>query len=84
MIGVGADVLENERACCRHDQDLQHEVVQRLKKYLAEGFCFDRRAIVVSEERSSLWKVFPCETLGHVHFKLVTDALDSCTTKDQI
>ena len=76
MGGVGADVLEDERARGGHNQHLQHEVVQRLKKDLAEGFGFDRLAIVVAEELSPGWEGISRDALGNIHFKLVTDAFD--------
>ena len=74
---VGSDVLEDERAGGGNDQDLQHEVVQRLKKDRTEGLGLDRVAVVISEELSSCWEGVSRETLGQIHFKLVTDAFDT-------
>ena len=82
MVGIGADVLEDERARRRDDQYLQHEVVQRLKKDLAEGLGFNWRAIVVAEEVCPLREIFPREALSHIYFKLVTDAFDFYTPRE--
>lgn len=81
MVGVGSDVLEDERTRRGHDQHLQHEVVQCLKKDLAEGFRFERLAIVVAEELSSGWERISRDALRHIHFKLVTDAFDFYTPR---
>ena len=82
MVGVGADVLEDERARRRDDQNLQHEVVQRLKEDLAECLRFNRRAIVVAEEGFSLGEITSLEALIYVHFKLVTDAFEFYTPRE--
>ena len=76
---VGSDVLKDEWAGGGNDQDLQHEVVERLKKDRAEGLGLHLFTVVISEELSSCWEGIPKETLGQIHFKLVTDALDTYT-----
>ena len=84
MVFVGADVLEDERARRSDDEHLQHKVVQRFKKNLAEGLRFQRWAIVVAEVLCSLGEVFSGETNGHIHFKLVTDAFDFYIPKEKV
>ena len=82
MAGVCTNVLEDERTSRCHNENLQHKVVQRLEEDLAEGLGFERLAVVVAEEVCSLREVFSRESLSYVHFKLVTDAFDSCLQKN--
>ena len=84
MVGVGADVLEDERARRGDNKHLQHKVVQRFKKDLAEGLRLHRRAIVVAEVVGPLGEVVSLETNGHIHFKLVTDAFDFYIPKKKV
>ena len=84
MVGVGADVLEDERARRRDDQNLQHEVVQRLKEDLAECLRFNRLTIVVAEEFGPLGEISSIKALIYVHFKLVTDAFEFYIPRETI
>jgi len=76
MVGIGSNVLKDEGASRGYDQHLQHEVIQCLKKDLAEGLGFERCAVVVAELCSSGWERISRDARADIHFKLVTDAFD--------
>ena len=82
MVGVGSDVLEDERARRRDDQNLQHKVVKSLEKDFAESFSCDRIAFVVAKGCCPLGEILTSETLVYIHFKLVTDAFDFYTPRE--
>ena len=82
MVGVSSDVLEDERARRRDDQYLQHEVVQRLKKDLAECLSLYRSAKVVAKEIRPNGEISACETLIYIHFKFATDAFEFYTPRE--
>lgn len=82
MRWVGSDVLEDEGACRGHDEDLEHEVIESLNENLAETLCLERVALVVSEVLASCRESVALDARIQIHFKLVTDAFDTCAQKN--
>lgn len=80
---VGSDVLEDQRACRRDDEDLQHEIVESLKENLAEALCLHWLSVVVTKEGRPLRKRISSNARVHFDFKLVTDAIDTCRNERQ-
>ena len=81
---VGSDVLENEGTGSGHNEHLEHEVIECFKEYGAECLGLDWLAIVVAKESGSTWECVPCDALGQIRFKLVTDAFDTYTQKNRL
>lgn len=78
VFGVGADVLKRQGAGGRHNEDFEHEVIEGFEVDLAEWLGFERLAVVVPEELRPRGVVLARQPLRHVHFKLVTDAFNTC------
>lgn len=78
VFGVCADVLEDEGSCGGNDQDFEHEVVQSLPEDPAEAVSLKRLANVVAESSPTVGERATLNTCGQIHFKLVTDAVDTC------
>lgn len=53
---ICSDVLKDERARRGYDQDLKHEIIERLEEDLAEGFRRERLPVIIAEEFRSSWE----------------------------
>ena len=78
VFGVCANVLEDEGASGGNDEDFEHKVVKCLPEDPAEAVSLQRLANVVAESPRAIRERAARNTRGQIHFKLVTDAVDTC------
>ena len=82
VFGVCANVLEDEGSCGGDDQHFEHEVVQCLPEDPAEAVSLKRLANVVAKSLHSVRERRARNTRGQIHFKLVTDAVETCNDEE--
>ena len=51
---ISSDVLKDERASRGYDQDLKHEIIERLEEDRAEGLRLESIPVIIAEKLRSI------------------------------